>query len=89
MSNNMEESCGCGKFHSCFADAENRIHTLFCIRDNLTILSDGLALKEDSEGSNAIQLCVSSFDSALGELSEILEHLEKEYVTIPGACEDA
>ena len=62
--------------YSCLVEADKKMHTLFCIRDNLTILSDGLALKEDSEGSNAIQLCVTSLDEAMGELSEILVLIE-------------
>ncbi len=59
-----------------FGLIENHIFTILCVKDNISLLADGLALKEDNESCNALMLCVNSLGEAVRELSECIDAID-------------
>ncbi|SEL78259.1 hypothetical protein SAMN04487770_11761 [Butyrivibrio sp. ob235] len=55
------------------------MHTLMCLNNNLQLLSDGLALSENDQASNALMFAAETMERELRELSEYLEFIESDF----------
>ncbi|WP_022761968.1 hypothetical protein [Butyrivibrio sp. AD3002] len=70
------ENCDCKR---CFQEVSRKMHTLMCLNNNLQLLSDGLALSENNQASNALMFTAEIMERELRELSEYLEYIESDY----------
>ncbi|WP_035764990.1 hypothetical protein [Butyrivibrio sp. NC2002] len=62
-----------------FEEVSRKMHTLMCLNNNLQLLSDGLALSENDQASNALMFAAETMERELRELSEYLEFIESDF----------
>lgn len=62
-----------------FSQIGEHMFTIHCIKDNISLLADGLALKDDNESSNALTLCADTLAEAVGKLSECIDILDMKF----------
>lgn len=59
-----------------FSQIGEHMFTIHCIKDNIRLLADGLALKDDNESSNALTLCADTLAQTVRQLSECIDRLD-------------
>ncbi|WP_026658192.1 hypothetical protein [Butyrivibrio sp. AC2005] len=66
-------------YKTIFQEVSKKMHTLMCLSNNLQLLSDGIALSENDQASNAVMFTAEIMERELRELSEYLEYIESDF----------